>query len=323
MKTVLKVFGIIISAICVFLLYVQLSYRQTFERQDTGIKSSSDSGVVARGKYLVLGAAHCYTCHIPDSVRKKGDLERMIGGNPLETPFATFYPPNITSDNETGIGKLTDEELAGAIRYNLNHNSRAMVGFMSYNGMSDDDVKAIISYLRTTPPVHQFVPDHDYNILGKILMRFLIKPVAPMVSKMQRDTTAEYGRYLAYDVMNCNGCHTNRSPTGEFIGEPFAGGHSWEIDGAKYTAANLTQDDSTGRIAKWTRDIFIQRFRAGRVLEHSPMPWDAYQSISDFDLKALYKFLEQLPPVRNEVVTYSPKEEADSNQLTANSFTQQ
>lgn len=301
-----------ISAVCVFLVYVQISYRQTFERQITGIKSTSDSSVVARGKYLALGPAHCYTCHIPDSVKKMGHLEQMIGGNPLETPFATFYPPNITSDDETGIGKLSDEELAGAIRYNLNHTNRAMVGFMSYNGMSDDDIAAIISYLRTTPPVHNLVPDHDYNVIGKILIRFLIKPVKPTILNVQPDTTAEYGRYLAYNVMNCNGCHTNRSSTGEFIGEPFAGGHSWEIDGAKYTAANLTQDDSTGRIAKWTRDIFIQRFRAGRVLEHSPMPWDAYQTASDFDLKALYKFLEQLPSVRNEVATYVPKQKKET-----------
>jgi mono/diheme cytochrome c family protein len=305
MKTTLKVFGIIISVICVFLLYVQLTYRKTFDRHITGIESSSDSSVIARGKYLVLGAAHCYTCHTPDSVKKRGDLERMMGGNSLETPFATFYTPNITSDAETGIGKFTDEELAGAIRYNLNHNNRAMVGFMSYNGMTDDDIAAIVSYLRTTPPVHNVVPDHDYNIIGKILIRFLIEPVAPVVSAVRPDTTAEYGRYLAYSVMNCNGCHTNRNSTGEFIGEPFAGGHSWKLNDGIYTSANLTPDDSTGRIAKWSEDVFIQRFRAGRVLDKSPMPWDAYQILSEFDLKALYKFFEQLPPVRNEITTYS------------------
>ncbi len=307
MKTALKVFGIIICAICVFLLYVQLTYRKTFERQFTGIKASTDSSVIARGKYLALGPAHCYTCHMPDSVKKQGNFERMIGGNPLVTPFATFFTPNITSDKDTGIGRFSDEELAGAIRYNLSHNNRAIVGFMSYNNMSDDDISAIISYLRTTPPVYNVVPDHQYNIIGKVLMRFLIEPVTPVVSSVKPDTTAEYGKYLAYNVMNCNGCHTNRNSTGEFVGEPFAGGHSWDLEDAIYTAANLTQDDSTGRISKWTRDIFIQRFRAGRVLEHSPMPWEAYQSTSDSDLIALYKFFETLPAVRNEVVTYSPK----------------
>lgn len=306
MKTTLKVVGIIVSLICVFLLYVQLTFRQTFERQTTGIKSSSDSSVIARGKYLVLGAAHCYTCHMPDSVLKRGDYERMMGGNPMETPFATFYTPNITSDKETGIGNFSDEQLAAAIRYNVNHNNRAMVGFMSYNGMNDHDISAIISYLRSTPPVRNVVPDHDYNILGKILIRFMIKPVTPIRQNIEPDTTADYGKYLAYNVMNCNGCHTKRGSTGEFIGEPFAGGSSWELNDGIYTSANLTPDDTTGRIAKWSQDIFIQRFRAGRVLENSPMPWDAYQVLSDFDLKALYKFFGQLPGVRNNVRTYVP-----------------
>ena len=307
MKTTLKVFGIIICAICGFLLYVQWSYKKKFDRQITGIKATTDSTVIARGKYLVLGPAHCYTCHIPDSAKHEENREAMIGGKAFITPFATFFTPNITSDKETGIGAFSDEELAGAIRYNLNHSNRAMVGFMSYNNMTDDDISAVISYLRTTPPIRNVVPRHDYNIIGKILMRFLIKPVVPSVPQVKPDTTAEYGKYLAYNVMNCNGCHTNRNSVGEFIGEPFAGGHSWELQDATYTSANLTHDDSTGRISHWNQDIFIQRFRVGRVLEHSPMPWDAYRSMSDFDLTALYKFLHQLPPVHNEVITYSPK----------------
>ena len=306
MKTTVKILGILVSLVCLFLLYVQLTFKQTFEANPTGIKSSSDSNIIARGKYLVQGAAHCYTCHMPDSLRKNGDKERMIGGNPLKTPFATFYTPNITSDQETGIGNFTDEQLARAIRYNVNHNSRAMVGFMTFNGMTDDDISAIISYLRSTPPVHNVVPEHDYNIVGKVLIRFLVKPVSANVENIQPDTTAEYGKYLAYNVTNCNGCHTKRGSTGDFVGEPFAGGSSWKHDEATYTSANLTPDDSTGRISKWSQNAFIQRFRAGRALPNSPMPWEAYQILSDNDLKALYKFLRQLPSVHNEVKTYSP-----------------
>jgi mono/diheme cytochrome c family protein len=319
MKTTLKILGIVVVLICLFLIYVQLTFRQQFAREITGIKSSSDSSVIARGKYLVMGAAHCYSCHIPDSIRRQGKREPMIGGNVLETPFATFFTPNITSDFETGIGKFSDEELAASIRYNINHKNRAMVGFMSYNGMSDDDIASIISYLRATPPVRNEVPEHDYNIVGKILMRFLIKPVVPKVVPVKPDTTAEYGEYLAYHVMNCNGCHTNRSATGAFIGEPFSGGHSWELEDGTYTAANLTPDDSTGRIAKWSQETFIQRFRAGRILENSPMPWDAYQILSDSDLTAIYQFLAQLKPVPNDVTTFAKKEGSNKVGLTSDS----
>ena len=284
MKTTLKVIGILVSLICIFLIYVQLTYQKTFDPSPTGIRSQRDSSTIARGKYLVTSAAHCYACHMPDSVLKKGDKERMIGGHEFKTPFATFYTPNITSDNETGIGKFTDEQLAQAIRYNVNHNNKAMVGFMTYNGMNDADISAIISYLRTTPPVRNVVPKHDYNMLGKILMRFLVKPVTPNIENLKPDTTALYGKYLAYNVTNCNGCHTKRDKTGAVVGEPFAGGGSWDYEDALYTSANLTPDDSTGRISKWSQAAFIQRFRAGRALEHSPMPWDAYQTLSDDDL---------------------------------------
>ena len=308
MKTTLKVVGIIVSLICLFLLYIQFTFKQTFEAPLTGIKSRSDSATIARGKYLALGAAHCYTCHMPDSILRKGLKEPMMGGHALKTPFATFYTPNITSDKETGIGNFTDEQLARAIRYNLNHNSRAMVGFMSYNAMNDNDISAIISYLRTTPPIRNVVPDHEYNMLGKLVMRFLVRPVTPTVQNIEPDTTALYGRYLAYNVMNCNGCHTKRGSTGEFIGEPLAGGYSWDLEDATYTSANLTPDDSTGRISAWSEEVFIQRFRAGRTLENSPMPWDAYQILNDMDLKAIYKFLKRLPAVKNAVNTYKPKQ---------------
>ena len=145
-------------------------------------------------------------------------------------------------------------------------------------------------------------------MLGKIVMRFLVKPVTPTIQNIEADTTAAYGKYLAYNVMNCNGCHTKRGSTGEFIGESFAGGYSWDLEDATYTSANVTTDDSTGTISTWSQKVFIQRFRAGRVLQNSPMPWDAYQILSEHDLKALYKFLNQLPAVKNAVNTYKPKQ---------------
>lgn len=312
MKTTLLTLGILASLVAAFLIYVQLTFKQDFEPPLTGIKSTTDTTIVNRGKYLVLGAAHCYTCHMPDSMLRKGYKEQMIGGNPLKTPFATFYTPNITSDQETGIGSFTDEQLARAIRYNVNHNNKAMVGFMTYNGMADSDIAAIISYLRSTRPIRNKVPDHEYNMLGKILMRFMVKPISPAVEDIQPDTSAAYGKYLAYNVMNCNGCHTKRGKTGNFVGEPFAGGYSWDLVDGKYTAANLTPDDSTGRITRWSEEVFIRRFRAGRTLHNSPMPWEAYTMISDDDLKAIYHFLKQLPAVRNEVVTYDPQKEGTS-----------
>jgi mono/diheme cytochrome c family protein len=309
MKKTMKITAVLVLLIGLFLFYVQSSYMRVFEAPlPTGISARYDSSTVARGKYLVLGAAHCYTCHMPDSLLEKGMKEEMMGGYVFETPFAQFNTPNLTSDMETGIGRFTDEQLARAVRYHINHDGHAMVGFMSYNSMSDEDLTAVVSYLRTVPAIKNKVPEHDYNMLGKILMRFMVEPVQPAVQKIIPDSTAEYGRYLAYHVTNCNGCHTERSPTGQMTGEPMAGGNSWDYDDAVYTSPNLTSNDSTGRIARWSQQDFINRFRRGKVFPHTPMPWGAYESLSDRDFTALYKFLKSLPPVHKEIKeTYSSK----------------
>jgi len=307
-KTISIIVGLAI-VVGLLLSYVQFTYKRVFEAPAvTGISGRYDSVSIARGKYLVLGAAHCYTCHMPDTLLEKGMKEQMMGGYVFKTPFAQFNTPNLTSDKETGIGSFTDEQLARAVRYHINHDGHAMVGFMSYNAMSDADLTAVISYLRMLPPIKNKVPEHDYNMLGKILMRFMVQPVQAPVENVTPDSTVEYGRYLAYNVTNCNGCHTKRDATGQLTGKPLAGGNTWDYDDAVYTSPNLTFNDSTGRITQWSQKDFINRFRMGKVFPHTPMPWEAYRSLSDRDLSALYKFLRSLKPVHNEVKeTYAKK----------------
>ena len=62
------------------------------------------------------------------------------------------YAANITPDPETGIGTWTDEEIITAIREGKTKEGRIIFPPMpvpTYNNMSDDDVKAIVAYLRT------------------------------------------------------------------------------------------------------------------------------------------------------------------------------
>jgi mono/diheme cytochrome c family protein len=311
MKKTFRVLLILCGIVLVFLTYVEFTYHQKFEVPVTGIRASPDSSMIARGKYLVLGPSHCYACHTNDSLRQLKLKEPLMGGNVYKTPFGNFNMPNITMDKETGIGNLSDEDIARAIRYNLNHKNEAMAGFMSYNDMSDDDISAIISYLRTTTPVTNKVAAHDFNILGKVIARFMIKPYSdPKPSELKPDTTAEYGKYLAFTVGQCNSCHTRRDKIGRFVGEPLAGGSSWETAEGTFTSPNLTPDDSTGRITHWTEEVFVTRFRAGRAFKGSPMPWEAYQNLNEGDLKALYRYFNSLPAVKNEIAaTYIARPE--------------
>jgi hypothetical protein len=50
---------------------------------------------------------------------------------------------------------------------------------MPFHNTSDEDLTAIISYLRAQKPVKNRVPDHELNTMGKVVKAFLIKPVGP------------------------------------------------------------------------------------------------------------------------------------------------
>jgi mono/diheme cytochrome c family protein len=162
--------------------------------------------------------------------------------------------------------------------------------------------------LRTLPPAKNSVIRREINFAGKAVNAFLIKPVGPdgvPPKSVMPDSTPAYGKYLVHSVSNCVGCHTNRDmKTGAFIGKPFAGGFEMGSDlvpGLMFTTPNITPDEATGRMALWSEDDFILRFRAGALEEGTVMPWGAFKNMSDLELKAIYRYLRTVQPVRNEI----------------------
>lgn len=314
MKKAARIFLTVTGLLFAFLMYVQLTYKQTFRAPVTGLRASTDSAIIARGKYLAMGPAHCWTCHVqhPEKVDLQKGIPDMSGGMQLDLPLmATLYTPNITPDKKTGIGRYSDEQLAQVIKYNVTPKGHALIPFMTYNTMSDEDIIAIMSYLRATKPIERAVPEHDIRMGGKLMMRFALKPIIAQENQKflvtKPDTTAEYGKYLAYSVTNCNGCHTQRSPTGDFSDKAFAGGHKKEMQNGTFVTPNLTPDPGTGRIYGWSQQAFINRFRMKRTYPDDFMPWEAFGQMSDNDLKAIYNFLHTLEPVSNKVEsTYIP-----------------
>ena len=293
-KKILKWTGIILLLLISGTTITVMSRQNlTYKRPYPAITSSSDSAMIERGKYLVFGAAHCADCHGPrnsDSLYKLGLDVPLAGGFTFDLPFGKIYTKNITPDNETGIGKLTDAEIARTLRYGVNANGKAVFDFMPFHNTSDEDLAAIISYLRAQKPVKNKVPDNSLDAMGKVINAFLIKPVGPdeeVPVSVKPDTTALYGAYLAKSVANCYGCHTQRSMTGAFTGEPYAGG--LEIEG--FITPNLTPD-STSRIFGWSQKNFLDRFRMGKLIPKSPMPWNSFKRMTDNDIKAIYKFLK-------------------------------
>jgi mono/diheme cytochrome c family protein len=306
---------LIVSIIVIFLITIHIRYTRTFEAPYPEITASTDSAIIERGRYLALGPAHCATCHAPikDLQRvEKGEQVPLSGGFTFVLPIGKVFAPNITPDPETGIGKLTDGEIARALRYGVRHDGRAIIDFMPFYDLSDNDMVAVISYLRAQEPVRNERPQHEWNLLGKAVLSFLIRPMgdADVPETPPMDSTADYGKYIAASVANCRGCHTQRDMmTGAYTGPEYAGGLSFEvidengniIPGKHVKTPNITVDNETGRITGWTKDEFITRFRTGRVIPGSPMPWGPFSRMTDLELTALYKFLVSVPPVINQV----------------------
>lgn len=124
---------------------------------------------VKRGEYLVelLG---CGACHTDGALGGDPDTDRPLAGsttgiaytNPLEHRFpGVVYPSNITPDEETGIGSLSDLQIASAVRAGVGRHAGRRITVMPWQGyarMTEEDVTAIVSYLRSVKPIRHQVP---------------------------------------------------------------------------------------------------------------------------------------------------------------------
>ncbi|MDX2413025.1 MAG: c-type cytochrome, partial [Woeseiaceae bacterium] len=83
--------------------------------------------------------------------------------NPLGDQYpGIVYPPNITPDKETGIGDWSDSQIADAVRAGFGRHAGRRITVMPWQGyakISQEDVDAIVAYLRSVKPVHHDVPD--------------------------------------------------------------------------------------------------------------------------------------------------------------------
>lgn len=317
MKKVKKILLWLVALIClvmvVFVVYVQTNYEQSFDAQYPvqELTIQADSAMIKHGNYLVYGPAHCAHCHTSlENIEalEKGVEVPMTGGFVFEIPLGKIYTPNITPDKETGIGNHTDGELYRMLRHNIRKDGAACIELMPFFNMSDYDIKSVIAFLRTLKPVKNQVAENEYNFMGKIIRTLAIKPSVPAGNppvKVERDTTIQYGKYLCESVANCKGCHTDRDlKTGAFIGEPYAGGFQMGPDASTqnytYITPNLTPDPETGILVNYTEEGFISRMRGGRVHATSPMPWGPFSRMYESDLKAIYRYLKTVKPVKRK-----------------------
>jgi mono/diheme cytochrome c family protein len=261
----------------------------------------------ARGEYIVRNVAVCGGCHAADP---QHDVDGPLSGGTefRDWRIGTARASNLTSDAATGLGTWSEAEIVRALRNGQRKDGRLLAPVMPYewfHEMSDDDAFAVARYLKTLSPVRNEVrqsPNFVFK-LGKLLF---LAPKAPIsASAPPRDATSEYGGYLAQHVGLCADCHTPRSG---LLAAPdksrlFAGVAHPPKD-FPANPSNLTPDTATG-IGKWSETDFLQTLRTGVIPDgatlHPFMPWRQIRRMSDDDLRAMYRYMRTLPPIRNEV----------------------
>ena len=157
LKKILKWSAItILSVVIIFVIIVFSLQNKKFDAPFPNLHATKDSAVIERGRYLAYGPAHCSGCHTPAAEQQKvmnGDESPFKGGLEFVLPIGTLYSKNITPDDETGIGKVADSVLARSLRYGVARDGRALFDFMPFHNLSDEDLIAVLSFLRAQPPV--------------------------------------------------------------------------------------------------------------------------------------------------------------------------
>jgi mono/diheme cytochrome c family protein len=249
----------------------------------------------ARGRYLTL-LGDCMACHIgPDGTS-------LAGGHLLETPFGKISVPNITPDDDTGIGRWTAADFDNAMRQGKRPDGGHLYPAFPYTyftRMSRADNDAIFAYLRSRPAVeHRVERDtlpFPFNIrllmAGWNLLNFTPGPFQP---DPQRSAEFNRGAYIVEGPGHCGLCHTPRNLIGgDQDSQHLQGG---ELQG--WFAPNITADKRLG-IGDWSQAEIVAYLRTGhtdRTAASGPMAEVvAYSSsqMTDADLNAVAVYLRE------------------------------
>jgi mono/diheme cytochrome c family protein len=223
------------------------------------------------------------------------DME-LAGGLKIDDPAFSVVTPNITPDKESGIGSWTDEQIIAAIREGKRPDG-TLIGppmpFHFYSQISDDDAKAIVSYLRGVKPVSNKVPKNTYS--------FPLPPAwGPPVSNVAAvspDDPVKYGEYLAGPLGHCMECHSGPDEKG--IPDPVnhlgSGGIRFLGPWGESVSPNLTP----ANLKNWTDEQIKTVIRTGVRPDGSrlkpPMGVFYYANIPEKDLDAIIAYLRTLP----------------------------
>ncbi len=310
---------IVVVSIAGLLTYVKTVLPNVGAAPD--IKITATPEMVARGEYLANHVMVCMDCHserdwskfsgpiVHDKIGKGGEVFDQRFGFP-----GSYVSKNITPFN---IGKWTDGEIFRTITTGVNKDNKALFPVMPYKyyaQLDEEDIKAVIAYVRTLKSVDQVnpesVPDFPLN--------FIINTIPDKANLQKRPEPTDviaYGKYMT-TACACRECHTKQEK-GKVVGEEFAGGFEFNFgNGKKAVSPNITPHASG--LGNWTKEAFVKRFKtysdSGYTIPsvdmakgefQTVMPWTMYAGMKTEDLEAIFEYLKTLKPVDNVVVRFA------------------
>jgi mono/diheme cytochrome c family protein len=265
---------------------------------------------IARGKYVFGAAAGC-GCH----TAPKQPLN--AGGRKYDGPFGTVYASNITPDPATGIGKWTDEQIIAATRLGRRPNGERLIPVHPYtvfNGMTEPDLKDLVAYLRSVPPVNRATPAKKISVplFESVFLPAWLATFAAVETPPRSAATSGVarGEYLTRAVAHCGECHTPRTMTMAVDNTRFLAGNPKGKGPEGSAVPNITPDRETG-LGSWTEEQITDYLETGNkpdgdvsgglMMEVIQGSSAGYKDLTKADRQAIAKYLKSIPAVKNRI----------------------
>ena len=262
-------------------------------------KASATTEAITRGEYLAR-AGDCVACHSEPNGRP------FAGGRAMPTPFGSLFVPNITPDDDTGIGRWTPDEFYRMLHTGVSRDGTLLypaMPFASYTKVTRADSDAMFTFLQSETPVRQKnrphelkFPFNDRDLL--IGWRTLYFKEGEFQPDPKESAQWNRGAYLVQGLGHCSMCHTAINALGgSSESKAFEGGM---IPNQNWYAPSLTSNREAG-LGDWPiKDIadLLQVGASQRATTYGPMAevvYNSLQYVTDEDATAMAVYLKALP----------------------------
>lgn len=251
----------------------------------------------------IYNAGNCAGCHMSTD---QDDRTMLGGGHALTSPFGTFIAPNISPDEEAGIGGWSDAQFVNAVKRGVGAEGEHLYPafpYTAYAKLTNEDVLDLFAYIKTLPAVDTASEAHQvgfpYNIrrlLGG--WKFLNFSTQMLEPDPEQSDAWNRGRYLVEAAGHCAECHTPRDALGGLMTDQLYAGAPSVHEGDPFAINITSSEDGLG---EWFEEDFSALLSTGMnpcFNEPAGMAdvLAGTMQLSFEDADAMAAYLKTLPP---------------------------